>query len=328
MASRNSIPEAYRISVTFWIPMHFTSLAGIILIQLTTWFARLVRGRVWYGFMTSLAIFCLSSCLLYISGQQPTSDLDQAPNYFLCLTQAALVYSDEPLAIHMLLSLLLELYWKVSSAHSQNGKTLEKHKRASSPWLLILPYASWCLLTIAFLVFGLRNPSKVVFSGHNPYCALDQSVPRIFNSVVCAILLLATMIVLAMIAVRLVMIKINCQSQPQTGALPSLGEYLGLFIRFTLILIFGVIAVIISIIFAIEDNSPIMYHVIAQAGVPLVAMIIFGSQKDVLLVWRDLGRRCLGRVRTMGMFRLASGKTSMTSKCRCSNPVLHKCEND
>ncbi|KAG7086940.1 hypothetical protein E1B28_002857 [Marasmius oreades] len=300
---------------TLWVPLQLTSLAGIIVIQLTTSFGHLVRGRVWYGFMISLAIFSLSTCLLYISGQRPTNK-QQAPNHLICLAQAVLMYSIEPLSFAMLLSLFIkvkcltttidtrtndwfsELYSQIrSSTRSQNRETLEK--RAGSPLLLIFPYGSWCLLVITYITFGLLNPSKVIFDhAQNLYCVFDDRVIRTFNCIVSGILSQAIMSVVGMVVVRLVMI--NNQSAPH--ALPCLREYTILFIRFALIWIGSLVSVVITIIFAIQENTPPIYHVIAQAGVPLVVTIVFGSQKDVWLVWRDLVRGFLGR---LGIFRAA-----------------------
>ncbi|KAF9254869.1 hypothetical protein L218DRAFT_951216 [Marasmius fiardii PR-910] len=204
--SLDRIAEAYKASVTIWIPMQATSLAGLILIQLTTLFGGLVRGRVWYGFMVSMTMFSLSSCLLYISGQQP-SNKQQEPGYRICLAQATLVYSVEPLAIAMLMSLFFE-------------------RRASSPWLLVLPYGFWCFLMIAYLDFGLLDPRK----------------PNL----------------------QLYHFRDTCAGNNDSGC--------------------------ITIIFAVQDHVPLIYHVIAQAGgqiasshsdgnLPLVVTIVFGTQK-------------------------------------------------
>ncbi|KAF9254023.1 hypothetical protein L218DRAFT_1058289 [Marasmius fiardii PR-910] len=224
----------YQLSFRVWIPLQLAALVGLVFIQLTAFLGRLTRGRVWYSFMASLVIFCISNCLLYIGGQQPANP-QQEPNQILCVAQAALVYSDSTL---------------VTLASSRNKMVLEQCAR--SPLLLALPYVLWCILIIIYLTnqnfpsnsflgqFSITNSGHVKVSLVTPYCTLSsEPVPRISSYVACVISLAATMVLLVMIAIQI--ICVNKISVPS----PIPREHMILFIRFTILWITSLISVVI-----------------------------------------------------------------------------------
>ncbi|KAF9264448.1 hypothetical protein L218DRAFT_998797 [Marasmius fiardii PR-910] len=153
------------LTFSVWIPLQLTALVGLVLIQLTTLFGGLTRGRVWYAFTLSWSILAFSSCLLFISGQQPTSINGKVPNLIVCSVQTALMYSGYTLVVAMLLSLSLELYWKILSIYSQD-KIVFETQLASSAWLIIAPYGSWCLMTTIFLVIHINLDSRFPWGGY------------------------------------------------------------------------------------------------------------------------------------------------------------------
>ncbi|KAF9254915.1 hypothetical protein L218DRAFT_951187 [Marasmius fiardii PR-910] len=281
--------DGYQLSFILWTPLQLTALVGFLLIQLTTFFGGLFRGRVWYCFMLSFTIFCFSNCLLYIGGQQPENSQQLEPNHALCVAQATLVYSDNSLkplrTMLTMLSLFLELYWTVLSVGSENKMALER--RAKSP------------------LFCITKPSNVKIGLVMPYCSLyGELVPRTFTFVTTLIPLAATMILLAnrqhaplptvMIASRLV--KTSKGSTPS----PTLREHTVVFIRFAIIWITGLVSVIFMMILLAVDPSPkyCMYNYVVRTIVPWIVMVVFGSQRDILLVWAAVACRVLKRLQS------------------------------
>ncbi|KAF9071791.1 hypothetical protein BDP27DRAFT_1321357 [Rhodocollybia butyracea] len=260
------------------------------------------RSRTWYSFCISWAISSFVYCLLFFSGEQ--FNLDENPSYGTCLVQAALSYSSPPLTGATTLALLWDVWWTF--------RTATMGKRASGKTamlsLLIVPYASWIVLTIGFLVVGGVNPQLVLRDlTIAPFCYLNHPFPPIFVCIITLALALAVLVLLIRLAINMRRIRKQIRQSHvrpsrnlilphDTGDTKGKGnsshgrnkqQLSALSIRLAVFSLGGLIALTISVVFVINREAGVWTD-LAIATLPVLGFFIFGSQKDFLQLWLKL----------------------------------------
>ncbi|KAF9071790.1 hypothetical protein BDP27DRAFT_458856 [Rhodocollybia butyracea] len=260
------------------------------------------RSRTWYSFCISWIISCFSYCLLFFCGEQ--FNPDENPSYGACLVQAALSYSSPPLTGATTVALLLDVWWTFHAAvmgETFGGKTVMIS-------LLAVPYMLWIFLTTGFLIAGGAYPRMVQRDFTiAPFCFLDHPVPPVFVCTLTLALALATMVMLITLAINMYRIgKQIRHSSVHHSCAPALpretdntkGEFnhgrnqeqlLALIIRLIVFSIGDLIAVTISVVFVINRATG-LWADLSIAALPLITVLIFGSQKDFLQLWLNLLR--------------------------------------
>ncbi|KAE9403545.1 hypothetical protein BT96DRAFT_990206 [Gymnopus androsaceus JB14] len=181
--------------------------------------------------------------------------------------------------------------------------------------LLVAPYAFWVILTIGFLIAGGVNPQMVQRDlAVDPYCVLSHPVPPIFVCSLTLVFGLAVLVLLVILAVGMLKMRIQIN---QNSAYPSRSRFglrsagdgeddnkrksgygrnraqmLALIVRLITFGLLGMIAIAISTVFVFNRAAGSRAD-LALAALPPAGVLVFGTQKDFLLLWSSLIRWCL-----------------------------------
>ncbi|KAF8908498.1 hypothetical protein CPB84DRAFT_1766772, partial [Gymnopilus junonius] len=242
----------------------------MLLILVTAALSRNVnRLSTWYSFCMSWIISTFSYSLLSLTGQQLTE-----PNFGLCFTQALLIYSVPPTTSATTLALLLHTLLTFSSSAGQTQRKLSLY---TSCMLVIGPYLLLLTIFIGVALYVTRNPLYLHKADQGTYCNLRNPHDEWLR---------ISMIVVAVISVGIILVQVqlvawlyhNFRSLRRDSA--AFGHILrGVLFTFT-----GSVTFVTALVLAISDDHNLTFDLII-AFFPVLALFIFGSQKDLLQVW-------------------------------------------
>ncbi|KAF8884761.1 hypothetical protein CPB84DRAFT_1788998 [Gymnopilus junonius] len=235
------------------------------------------RHLTWFSFIFSWIVSCVSYLLLLFSNQLESLD----PPFGVCLTQATLIYSAPPLTAASTLSLIAQVYFNIRGMISHE---LRRNENIRSMILILVPYFLHAGVTIGALIIGLKDPATVQREDlDTPYCNMKNRIPSKIASISVVILIIPTLCIEAVILLNLRRHWTVFKSQKLS---------LSTALRVTVFSFFGVIAVVVSVLFAsTKDRSPELNVIISSMS--LVAFLIFSSQADILSVWMFWRRKSL-----------------------------------
>ncbi|KAJ3902771.1 hypothetical protein F5879DRAFT_204183 [Lentinula edodes] len=216
--NNNTAPSASSALFILFIVFQLIGLVGSILILFTACISKLVRKRhwSWFSFVFSWIVSCVSYryvmmfymtleleyCLL--TGQTPGSllagaPIDWRPEYPLCLTQAALIYtvptltacSSLALVIQVLVSVraLAAIHINPTAMTSNDGGNTSLH-RLWTFLLLSIPYLSGAGMFAMSLVIGLRDRGTVRREPGGFYCNMENPIPGKLSAAIVAVIML------------------------------------------------------------------------------------------------------------------------------------------
>ncbi|KAF8157152.1 hypothetical protein B0H34DRAFT_798458 [Crassisporium funariophilum] len=252
-----------------FIALQLFGLVGLVLMALTVLLSNTApRHITWSSFVFSWIISCISYTLLFVAGQleNPT------PPFGLCLTQAALIYSAPPLTAASTLALVTQVYFNVRNLFSDQ---LRRNEKVWTSALLTIPYLMHGVMAIACLVLGLNNPSTVQRIEVGTYCNFKNRIPSKTSSITVAALMLPTIILEVLI----------CNILRQNWSILKRRKYSpSTALRIIGFSMFGILAIALSIVFASsKDRDPELNIILSL--LPAAAVLIFGTQSDILRVW-------------------------------------------
>ncbi|KAF5375983.1 hypothetical protein D9757_008822 [Collybiopsis confluens] len=237
------------------------------------------RSRTWFSFCVSWTISCLSYSLIFLFGKQ--FDVADLPSYGLCLTQATLIYASPPLTGATTFTLFLDVWLMMS----QLGATNQRPRSITRISLLAGPYILWVFLAIGLFIAGGVHPEMVQRDlSFAPYCTMRSNI---IPSLVSFLTLICALGVLIMLVILVIKLYRSRQQFPQKINRQQ-KRTMVLFIRLVIFSFLGMIALIVSTVFTLDRSPDIKYN-LAMAVLPLLGVIVFGSQKDLLLLWKTMG---------------------------------------
>ncbi|KAJ3992421.1 hypothetical protein F5050DRAFT_925342 [Lentinula boryana] len=251
--------------------LQLLGLIGSVISLVTALFSSVPRQPTWYNFFISWIVFCISYLLLFFAGHAYGGE----PEFYLCIAQSSLTYAASPFA-SCSLALVIQLYLNIQA--TLNGKFI-RGKRYMHMMLLITPYIIFISLMIESL--AVTFTTNVEFSSIS-YCSLENHVPgRITAALV--IILIVPMLVLNLL--------IYLSFRKHRSFLQE-GNYTSMFVRVSAFTICGLISVIVGLLFFLKafiggdnSNQGLVELDLILAMVPVSAVTIFGTHKDLLNVW-------------------------------------------
>jgi len=183
-----------------------------------------------------------------------------------------LTYAVSPFACATALGLVIQLFFNVKKTLSGQTVRGERYWRII---LLISPYIIFTILIVESTVISLADLDPK-FSAVS-YCSLENHIPGRITSAI------DTMLVIPILVLNFI---IYLHFRKHWAMLRS-GSFTSMFARVSAFTLFGLISVIIGVIFFTDSssNAGLIELDIILALMPVAAVIIFGTHKDLLQFW-------------------------------------------
>ncbi|KAF8183944.1 hypothetical protein BJ912DRAFT_975658 [Pholiota molesta] len=242
------------------------------------------RASTWFMFILSWFLTSLSN--LMILGQQTGS----APREGVCLIQAMLIYGMPVFSSLYAVAFLLQLYLFVRNTVNENSIAVTRRQIVM---IHALPFTAFTVTLIEVLTLGLLHPEAIQRHPSGMFCHLSNQIPSQITAAftILAMITFLSLGILIFLKLRLkwtavYAISSTAKTYPQIS--PDVA---------TRVLIFSfcpIIALALSSIQYLPQHSADATKAklnIVLAVLPLVAGLIFGSQRDILRVWMNCIQR-------------------------------------
>nr|GAT47760.1 predicted protein [Mycena chlorophos] len=254
------------------------------LVLTTTLSSRAPRNATWQNFFTSWIISTVSYSLILFAGQIHLKN----PTFGVCLAQAGLIYGIPALTAASTFGLIAQIWFSVQTLLLHKVK----YERICTMCILILPYFVLFGMVVASWITGINNPSRVQLIGSGMYCHIGPSAilyvranashkPHLISLSGKAS---AALVALTLIPTLALEIAICIALRRNWAAFKKMKHSLSITIRVLIFTLFGILAISLSAVFVFSNNHGAAINVVI-ATLPVIAVIIFASQKDILLVW-------------------------------------------
>ncbi|KAJ3775575.1 hypothetical protein FB446DRAFT_387743 [Lentinula raphanica] len=275
-----------------FIVFQLIGLSGSILMLVTACVSKRVhRHWCWMSFVFSWIISCVSYS--FLAG----ASIDWQPEFPLCLTQAALIYTVPTLTASTSLALIIQVlisiracYTILNAGTTSNNNGLKLH-RLWTFLMISLPYLLATALFTISLVIGLRDRATVVRRPGNYYCDMLHKLPRDLSAIIVTVIMgicLCLGITLCVILSRN-WSALSCDAHaPLTSVLRVL--------CFSAV---SLVAVALALLFYFSphaSNGPGLS--ISLSPIPVAAVLIFGSQTDLVRAWHTGIQACFHSLRS------------------------------
>ncbi|KAF7295661.1 hypothetical protein MIND_01106300 [Mycena indigotica] len=258
-----------------FVTLQLLGLVGSIALVLTTTLSRRApRNATWQNFFTSWIISTASYSLLLVSGQL----YKEHPPFGLCLAQAGLIYGTPSLTAATTFGLIMQIWFSVQNLLLRKVK----HERLWTVVILVLPYCMMFGMVIASWVTGIQNPSRVKVIGSGMYCHIGPSSTLGKAS--------AALVALTLLPTIALEITICVALRKNWSTFKRMRHSMSITLRVMIFTLFGILAISLSGVFVFSDSHGAAINVIL-AALPVIGVIIFASQTDILSVWRITRQR-------------------------------------
>ncbi|KAJ7056172.1 hypothetical protein C8F01DRAFT_1157008 [Mycena amicta] len=252
-----------------FLVLQIIGLVGSVALVLTTTLShRAPRNATWQNFFTSWIISTVSYSLLLFSGQLNSDH----PAFGVCLAQAGLIYGIPALTAATTFGLIAQIWFSVQTLLLHKVK----NERIWTVVILILPYCMMFGMVIASWVTGMNNPERVKVIGSGMYCHIGPSSTLGRVS--------AALVALTLIPTLALEIAICIALRKNWTTFKRMRHSMSITLRVMIFTLFGILAISLSAIFVFSDSHGAAINVVL-AALPVIGVIIFASQKDILLVW-------------------------------------------
>ncbi|KAL5533675.1 hypothetical protein ACEPAG_135 [Sanghuangporus baumii] len=228
--------------------------------------------------LLSWIVYATANLLLLYSGEARKAQ----PAFGVCLTQASMIYGSTVGVSAATLSLVLQSWLEF------RGLKLVKDDRISrltNIQLLLLPWASFALITIGSAAYGAKHQSRVSIEWQF-YCTI-RSKAVIYTVSAFTLLFLALTL-----GFQAVVLRTLFRASRHFRAVNQSSYYLVL--RVGIFTIYSVITFIVSIVITLDPTTTFAYLFVST--LPLACFLIFGTQKENLRFWfRIPGKKKAGR---------------------------------
>ncbi|KAF8900323.1 hypothetical protein CPB85DRAFT_1439604 [Mucidula mucida] len=273
LARREDQPPDYsqyasnRIGV--FIAFQCIGLFGSLIIMSTALYAsRISRHMTWFSFMFSWFISSLSYTLLLFSGEINNPE----PGFSVCFTQALLIYAAPPLTAAATMGLVVQIWFNIRFIIL--GTRIKREQYWSSA-ILIFPYIVHAIILVETLFIGLNDPDSIRRTGSGMYCNTGNPVPgRVSTGLV--VLLLLPAVVIECLTCNLL--------RKHWAVFKKEANSISLALRVLCFMIFGVFAIVLSLVFFFIVHHGADLNIVVST-IPLAAVLLFGTQRDLLRVY-------------------------------------------
>jgi len=243
-------------------------IGSVALVLTTTLSTRATRNATWQNFFTSWIISTLSYSLLLFAGQVQRPQ----PAFGVCLAQAGLIYGIPSLTAATTFGLIAQIWFKVQTLLRQKVQ----NERLWTIAILILPYCMLFGMVVASWVTGVRNPGSVAIIGSGMYCHIGSSgtLGKVSAALV-ALTLIPTLTFEILICIAL---------RRNWATFKRMHNSMSIILRVVVFTLIGVLAISLSALFVFSSNHGPGVN-IALAAMPVIAVLVFATQKDILAVW-------------------------------------------
>ncbi|KAK7059839.1 hypothetical protein R3P38DRAFT_3168291 [Favolaschia claudopus] len=272
LVSREAGPSTalhHKMLIDLFLTLQMLGFVGSCALVLTTTLSsRAPRNATWQNFFTAWIVSTVSYSLLLFSGQLN----NPKPSFGVCLAQSGLIYGIPSLNAATAFGLIAQIWFSVQTVLSKKIK----YERLWIIGLLILPYAFLVAIVVAAWTTGIRNSGSVELIGSGMYCHLGHSATlgRVSAAIV-ALLLIPTLALEIAICVAL---------RRNWGTFKKMRNSLSIIMRVVIFTIFGTLAIGVSGVFVFSDAHGAALNIVL-AILPVTAVVVFATQKDIIRVW-------------------------------------------
>ncbi|KAJ7180729.1 hypothetical protein C8R46DRAFT_592053 [Mycena filopes] len=273
--------EQLAVQTPQWVLALFNSLyfVGFVLLAiviLPPLFARNVhRSKLWFAFMGSWMVYCLSFLLLL--GRQ----FGPAPPFGLCLFQASLIHAVPAFATLTGVCFIVDIYCAMRLSMMPSSWIPIRR----TAFLMALPLVAFFGIVLISLVSGLQDHRNVSREPNNMFCHINTGLPTLVSAV-----LSIWSIFVAVVFEILIYSFSHRTSLPSKG--PSTKARLdahiapGMLVRISLFSLLTLLGLALSAIMVFHVHEPDVKWNILLPILPTLAAVLFGAQRDILLGWR------------------------------------------
>jgi len=254
----------YGVGLVFLLPILYTALRS----------PGIKRASTWFMVIGSWVVTSLSNLILL--GQQT----GPPPRISVCLMQAMLVYASPILCSFSALAFMLQVYLSVPLALKSNSKI----SRTQTRLLHLVPCTSFLCVLIEVLIIGLLNPEKIQRAQEGMYCNLSGSTSYIITA---GLTISATVIMIIIEVLTAMTLRRIWKSSARLNDVQN-NEFLSMDViaRVAAFSFCPMIALAVSLLQYLpkHDNTKEKLQLVI-ATLPCCAILIFGSQRDILRAW-------------------------------------------
>jgi len=238
---------------------------------------KVARHPTLVNFFCTWVIYSIVYCILLYSGQR------HQPPSILCEVQSALVHGASPMCVVATLALVIQLWSTLREPPLQRTTVLSRSRWPSTLRLrimLVVPYIVFVTFVILTALLQ-RRKGVVVGSWTGLYCTLEgEMIVRYAVPAFCT----ATLVIIVGFEVAIVVRYFRMQ-RTISGKFPlaDTQKWTAMIIRVFAFSVYTLVTLCAGVLFLSGNTSPWPYMV--QAALPLSALLVFGTQKDIFLIW-------------------------------------------
>lgn len=264
------------------------------------------------NFCCTWVIYSISYCILLFGGKA------EDPPGTLCYVQSAMSHGSSPMVAVSTLILVVQT-WLTFREPTQSFGGQRWSQTTKLAFTIATPYIVFILFTVLTSVLQARDP-QTVRAPTGLYCSIYGTFfGRWGVQAFCTVSLVLIVAFEAAIGVRYIQMRKQMSS---VFPLANRTTSLALVVRVALFNVYSVITLGVGILLLANNFSA--WPVMIQAALPLAAAVVFGTQKDVFLVWYFWKKKRRSEDRrsreSIPVFRRPdSVRTEMDSTIRCDN---------
>jgi len=225
------------------------------------------RSAVSANLYVSLILFCLSYCILPIIGQWNIAK----PTFGPCIISAMALYASFPLCAGTISALSLSLWLGVFQKYSSSNR------RLIDTFLIVVPYVVWIGMMTLVFVYGNNHKNEVVRNGY-PHCFITGSIIKDISRGLMMVFFVPCFVLQGFTIRRLFSVSSPFHNNPELR-----NTMRSPIIRMSILCISS--AAIVGISLSLGRNWGKATQLVFLGSFPLVVIIIFGTQKEVMKSW-------------------------------------------
>ncbi|KAK0203954.1 hypothetical protein DFS33DRAFT_1432737 [Desarmillaria ectypa] len=284
-----SYTSSERRSLVAFYVLQLTGFGGLLIILLTGIFSPTVAKRhiCWLNFMVTWIISTISYSLLV------GHSMEWEPPHGLCLTQAILIYSVPTFLYHhsarnprwfltFFLSWIPMTVLKVSVSINALLSPPSTVHFNWTPFLYVVPYVASGGTAALSLAIGLKDPDTVARREPGMYCNFENRIPSHVSSALVAGIMALCLGIEIFVLVKLRKNWTHLRRKRDRQTVP-------LTLRVLAFSAVGCMAIVLGFVFVLNSyHGPALNLILGS--VPLLAVLLFGTQQDILDSWLYLFR--------------------------------------
>ncbi|KAH9481984.1 hypothetical protein JR316_0006514 [Psilocybe cubensis] len=258
--------------------LYGVGLVLLILLLFTALFSprHIKRGPTWFLMLVGWIITSMGN--LIIVGQQTGPPPSQA----ICLFQAMLVYASPVLTSSTAFVFVFQVYMSFRMAANSSNQPMLSRKQVA--WMNFIPWIGFVAVLVEILIIGIKNPNEVRRNEPGTYCSLSGSIGY---GVTAGLTVLAMLAVLVMEFLTGRILR-RVWKNSETVQLIRNNELFSIetMARLGIFCFCPMIALAVSCLQYFPGHSNLGASLqLAIAILPCCAILIFGSQKDIVRAW-------------------------------------------